>query len=95
MTKTLLKKPNPLNFFGCRQSKVPPPYFEYIVLPQRYNLEDSINRWIDEHLKGRYYVGKTVSVDSTNTINTALKVGFEEPKELSYFTLACPLLKYK
>ena len=95
MTKTLLKKPNPLNFFDCRQSNVPPPYFEYIVLPQRYNLEDSIKRWINEHLKGRYYVGRTVAVDSTNTINTALKIGFEEPKELSYFTLACPHLKYK
>ena len=95
MTKQLLKKPNPLNFFGFRQSKVPPPYFEYIVLPQRYNLEDSMKRWINENLKGRYYIGKTVSIDSTNTVITALKVGFEEPKELSYFTLACPLLKYK
>lgn len=54
-----------------------------------------MKRWINEHLKGRYYIGKTVNVDSTNTITPALKVGFEEPKELSYFTLACPLLKYK
>ena len=26
---------------------------------------------------------------------TVCKVGFEDAKELSYFTLACPLLKYK
>ena len=95
MTKTLLKNPNPLNFFDCRKSKIPAPYFEYIIIPIRYNLEDSINRWINDNLKGRFYVGKTVNIDSDNTVNNALKVGFEEPKELSYFTLACPLLKYK
>jgi hypothetical protein len=95
MTKKLLKKPNPLNFFDCRQSRVPPPYFEYICIPLRYNLEASINKWINENLKGRYYLGRSINIDSANTVNSALKIGFEEPKELSYFTLACPLLKYE
>jgi len=95
MTKTLLKNPNPLNFFDCRKSKVPPPYFEYINIPLRYNLEDSISKWIYQHQKGRYYVGKSVGITEENSINTILKIGFEDPKELSYFTLACPLLKYK
>jgi len=95
MTNTQLKKPNPLNLFGNRQSKVPPPYFEYIVIPLRYNLEVSMIRWIQDNLRGRFYVGRAVNIDSTNSVIIALKVGFEEPKELSYFTLACPLLKYK
>ena len=30
----------------------------------------------------------------TKSIAKVLKIGFENPKELSYFTLACPYLKY-
>jgi len=99
MTKTLLKtkKPNRLEVFECRESSVPPIHFEYIKLPLTYNLQDSISKWITENLKGRFYVGKSLGIEKqgTNTFTTVLKVGFEEPKELSYFTLACPLLKYK
>jgi len=95
MTKTLLKNPNPLNFFDCRKSKVPPPYFEYISIPLSYNLEESISKWIYDHQKGRYYVGKSVGITEENSVSTILKIGFEDPKELSYFTLACPHLKYK
>lgn len=90
-----IKDPNPLNFFEIRQLKVPPGHFEYILLPQRYNLQDSITKWINEHLRGRFYVGKAVDLDGNNSISSMLKVGFEEPKEMSYFTLACPHLKYK
>lgn len=89
-----LKEPNPLSFFGIRKLKVPPGHFEYIVLPMHYNLEDALVRWIDDHLKGRYYIGKTISVDSSKLVTNAIKIGFEDPKELSYFTLACPHLKY-
>ena len=89
-----LKEPNPLSFFEIRKLKVPPGHFEYIVLPMRYNLEDALVRWIEDHLKGRFYVGKTLALDSNKQIATCLKVGFEDPKEVSYFTLACPHLKY-
>jgi hypothetical protein len=89
-----LKEPNALNLFDLRQLKVPPAHFEYISIPMRYNLQDSMTRWITDNLKGRFYIGKTVEVDSSNQLATLLQVGFEEPKELSYFTLACPYLKY-
>jgi hypothetical protein len=89
-----LKEPNPLNFFNLRKLKVPSPHFEYITLPMRYNLEDALIRWIDDHLKGRYYVGKTLSIDSKKAMTSCIRVGFEDAKELSYFTLACPHLKY-
>ena len=99
MTKTLLKtkKPNRLEVFECRQSNVAPIHFEYIKLPMAYNLQDSISKWIKSNLKGRYYIGKSISLGEkgVSNVNTTLRVGFEEPKELSYFTLACPLLKYK
>ncbi len=88
------KEPNALNFFNLRKAKVPPPYFEYILIPTRYNLISSLEKWIEANLKGRYYVGKTVGINNSNVIEGMTKVGFEEAKELSYFTLACPHLKY-
>ena len=93
MIKTV--KVNPLNLFNLRRLEVPPAHFEYITIPLTYNLEDSISKWIKENLKGRYYTGKALTiVDDDNQVVVAIKVGFEEAKELSYFTLACPHLKY-
>jgi hypothetical protein len=41
-------------------------------------------------------VVKTLNINSTNSqIENAIRIGFEEGKELAYFMLACPLLKYK
>jgi hypothetical protein len=47
------------------------------------------------NLKGRYYIDKNIDVDDRDSIQNVLKIGFEEGKEMSYFTLACPHLKYK
>jgi len=91
-----LKEPNPLNFYGIRQVRVPPPYFESISLElSRYNLEQTIIKWITENLKGRFYVGSITELNKSNQYVMLLKVAFEDPKELSFFTLACPHLKYK
>ena len=89
-----LKQPNSLNFYGIRRCKVPPPHFEYITIPLKYNLDVSISKWITDNLKGRFYVSSTTSIDNENRLSKMLKIGFEENKELSFFTLACPLLKY-
>lgn len=90
-----IKEPNPLNFFEARQSKVPPAYFEYISVEGTYNMEGALVKWISQNLKGRFYVGRTVEVSSkTNRIESTIRVGFEDGKELAYFMLACPLLKY-
>ena len=73
-----------------------PPWFEYISIPYTYNIEESLNKWIRKNLKGRYYVGVTVDIKTeTDKVETLLKVGFEDSKEMSFFMLACPLLKYK
>ena len=90
-----IKEPNPLDFLGIRRLNIPPDHFEYILLPYVYNIEQSIEKWIVENLKGRFYVGKSLSINDNNQIDRVFKVGFEEHKELTYFTLACPLLKYK
>lgn len=90
-----LKDPNPLNFFELRRLEVPPPHFEYINITLTYNIEEGINNWIKDNLKGRYYLGKALAItEKTQQVGSVVKVGFEEPKELSYFVLACPHLKY-
>ena len=89
------KTPNPLNVFEVRQVKSAPPHFEYVNLPMKYNLEESLIKWIKQNLKNRFYAGKNVSLDSDNKLVPVLTVGFEETKDMSYFMLACPHLKYK
>ena len=89
------KKLNPLNIFGIRKSVVAQPHFEYVNLPLKYNLEDSLTKWIEKNLRNRYYVGKNVILDDDNKITKVITVGFEETKDMSYFMLACPHLKYK
>lgn len=96
MTQPLkIKKANRLNFFGVRKANSSPPHFEYITIPLHYNLERSMDKWIHDNLKGRYYIGRTLKINPIDrSISEVLNIGFEEPKELSYFTLACPHLKY-
>lgn len=89
-----LSKPNPYDFFGIRRLDTPCIHFDYINIPLKYNLEQSLSKWIGENLKGRYYLGKNIALSTDGQVANTLKIGFEDHKELSYFTLACPLLKY-
>lgn len=90
-----IKTPNPLNVFEARQCIFAPPHFEYVNVPMTYNLEQSIVKWVDKNLKHRFYVGKNVSLNDENKVQQVLTIGFEEAKDMSYFMLACPHLKYK
>jgi len=87
--------PNPLNLFGLRKLEVPPPFFNYCNLILSYNLLNAIELWIKENCKGRYYIGQGNSLSDDGFINSGLKIGFEDSKEMSYFMLACPHLKYQ
>jgi hypothetical protein len=89
-------KINALNLFEKRRVEFCPPYFEYVVINPSYNLLKAIDDWIYDNLSGRYYLGKTVDLEETNSsIRSKYKIAFENPKELSYFMLACPHLKYR
>lgn len=88
-------KVNPLNLFSIRKASIPPVHYEYVDIPMSYNMNDALDKWIESHLKGRYFIGKAVIISSENKIDYSVRVGFEDSKELSYFMLACPLLKYK
>jgi len=91
----LKKKINPLNVFEARRVSFCPPHFEIITIEKTYNIEDAISEWISKNCTGRFFIGPTIELDSNNKIVTKLKIGFENIKEISYFMLACPLLKYK
>jgi hypothetical protein len=86
---------NPLEVFNARLVKSAPAHFEYVNIPAMYNLESSLIKWIERHLKNRFYVGKNVTLDENNKLTQVITVGFEESKDMSYFMLACPHLKYK
>ena len=88
-------QPNPFNVFEVRQVKSAPPHFEYVNLPMKYNLEDSLVKWVKHNLKNRFYIGKNVTLDDENELTHVITVGFEETKDMSFFMLACPHLKYK
>lgn len=85
----------PENYFNIRRLSHEAPHLETIDLPYTYNIEKALQKWIDEHLKKRYFLGKSVAITTENKIDNVMRIGFEDPKELSYFVLACPLLKYK
>lgn len=89
-----MNAPNPLDVLCLRCTQFPPDHFEYVDMPFRYNLEDSLTEWILVNLSGRYYVGRNVKLDDNRRLVNTVTIGFEDPKELSYFMLACPILKY-
>ena len=86
-----LSNPNPLEIFNARAMLVAPPHFQYTEVELKYNLENALQNWIEDNLKGRFYIGRTVN----RTGQGSIKIGFEEGKELSYFNIACPHLRYK
>jgi len=84
----------PLELLGIRKVEFLPSHFEKLVISLPYNLVGAVEKWIICNLKGRYSIGKHVILNGSNKLETALQIGFEDPKEASYFMLACPLLKY-
>jgi hypothetical protein len=93
--KMPLKQVTAQDFFDVRRLKYQAPHLKTIDLPHTYNLEKALDKWIRNNLKHRYFIARTVGVTQQNSIDTVMRVGFEDAKELSYFVLACPHLKYK
>ena len=83
--------PNVLNVHKIRMVKYPPPHFKYIQInSQNHNLIDEIKIWIEYNCNNRYYIGKDLIIDKTNSFVNCYKLGFEDPKEATFFKLACP-----
>jgi hypothetical protein len=91
----LKKKISPDDFFQIRRLQHQPPHLATIDIAYTYNMESAISKWIDTNLKKRYFLKKVIGLRHESKIESVLRAGFEDPKELSYFVLACPHLKYK
>ena len=91
-----IKEPNALDILQARRVKFCPPHFATTNFPKRYNLERVICDWIETNLVGRYFYGSNIDLYTSkeNEIVSVSTVGFESQKELSFFLLACPHLKY-
>lgn len=91
-------KINPLNVFGMRRTRFCPPHFESANVEMTYNMTRALESWIDENTSGRYFIGSKVEPNmrgnSGSRIKYSTSVAFENSKDLSYFLLACPYLKY-
>ena len=86
-------KVNPLNVLNCREVFTPPHYFHYLTLDLKYNIITPIKEWITKNLKHRYYIQETTELNN-NQFQVRIRIGFEDPKEASFFLLACSHLKY-
>lgn len=89
---TVEYKINPLNVLGGREVEDPALHFEYIYVKLRPNLIKPLKDWIYQNLKYRFYIGESLQLED-NQYTIKLRIGFEEPKEASFFLLACSLLK--
>ena len=86
-------KPNPLNYFNLRKVEFAAPHFKYITLEKASPaFIKQLDSWIKIHLNHRYYIGMSLGLDGNNAIIYTIRIGFENEKELSFFTIACPHL---
>lgn len=90
----ITKDPNPLDVLDLRRVPFCPPHFSTVNVTKRYNIEQALSEWIEFNLSGRYFIGNNVELNNEDKINTVYTVGFENSKEMSFFMIACPHLKY-
>lgn len=85
--------PNPLNYFNLRRVVYAPPHFTYFTIkkfsPPQFN---AIEVWIHENLDSRYFIGRDITLDKTNTIMYTTRIGFENELEMTFFKIACLLI---
>jgi hypothetical protein len=89
-----LKDPNPLDVLDLRRVDFCPPHFSTVEVSRKYNIDRAICDWIEDNLSGRYFFGHSIGFDKMNNLTQSNVVGFEQDKEMSFFVLACPHLKY-
>lgn len=88
--------PNPFDYFELRRVEYACPQFKYFTI-NKYSpsLTEIINEWIIKNLNSRYYIGKGILLDKSNTIVYNTRIGFENESEISYFIIACPHIHVK
>jgi len=83
---------NPIDVLKQRKLKTIPPHFSKIQISEG-ELYNGIEEWVKTKLKGRYCIVKRPAIDKTGRLASSSFIGFEDQKELTFFMLACPLLR--
>ena len=83
---------NPIDILKQRKLNTVPVHFKKIAITDGEVFE-GIEDWVKKKLKGRYFIARQPGLDSSGNLRSTNYIGFEDQKELTYFMLACPLLR--
>ena len=84
---------NPIDVLRKREVNIMPPHFSKIKISDSDFLIQEKTNWIKNKLKNRFCVNHIPAIDSDDKLKIITYIGFEDPKELTYFMLACPFLR--
>jgi hypothetical protein len=79
----------PLSVIKKRKIKTMPPHFSKIEIIEYDLIDSKLESWIVSKLNGRYSITREPHIKD-NTLKSSFFIGFEEPQELTFFTLGCP-----
>jgi len=89
----MMENINPLNVLGKRIVKSLPLHFTKITIEcSSWRVKEQIKElkyWIYTSLEGRFWLGEGAD-DYSFTGDNSITVGFEDPAEATYFSLAYP-----
>jgi len=85
---------NPLNVLGQRRLNYIPSHFSTMCISNT-RIFAEIDQWIYHNLDSRYCVRVKQGLDAQRRIVDVIEIGIEDHKELTMFSLACPLLHKK
>ncbi len=83
---------NPIDVLKQRKLNVLPPHFSKIKISES-EIFEGIEEWVKNKLKGRYCLVKYPGIDQEGNLKSSYHIGFEDQKELTYFMLACSILR--
>jgi hypothetical protein len=83
---------NPLNVLGFRHVNWIPKHFHTVYVELGCDAP-TIKRWIFNNLNSRFGVEIELMVTENNHMTESVKIGFEDPREMTLFMLTCPYLE--
>ena len=81
---------NPLNVLELRKLEYIPEHFTRMSITGAD--VDAVNSWVYGNLNGRYAIARSLKLDENNKMIETQDLGFEDPAEITMFSLACPYL---
>jgi hypothetical protein len=84
---------NALNVLSSRKIDEVAPHYAKMKIADNDWYGTDIENWIQNKLKGRFFLVKYPAINNEGKMKNCTFVGFEDHKELTYFMLACPHLR--